>query len=332
MKTYYSSVHSTFFYTTTLNIIIFTSHIYFSVDNNNFATIFITTALLFTIFFLTVTRFLQIESFELFLFHQSFHSYKCHFNHHPTTFIGKGPVTTQTSQSLTRQSLTLHMTASKEEEEKKAQEGSPSMIMEKRTPLSFSFCGYSLWLQMEEVDMDVTKALQHAVDFHGLHPIPEPHVTLIYGMTHLSKEEVLHIFQNEFKSFISTWSQNSDQSKIQAVGLLADKTFDGVNGENMDIAWSELTFATSDYHEKMLENVYSIFQLPRSSNQRWKPHLSLAYDNPLEDTPVTIARTLELVNSYPTLLTVPQRKIQGISLWDTNGTLDEWKCLDRILL
>ncbi len=93
-----------------------------------------------------------------------------------------------------------------------------------------------------------------------------------------------------------------------------------------------MTFATSDYHEKMLENVYSIFQLPRSSNQRWKPHLSLAYDNPLEDTPVTIARTLELVNSYPTLLTVPQRKIQGISLWDTNGTLDEWKCLDRILL
>ena len=93
-----------------------------------------------------------------------------------------------------------------------------------------------------------------------------------------------------------------------------------------------MTFATTDHHEQMLDGVHSIFQLPRPSNQRWKPHLSLAYDNPLIDTPVTIAKTLDIVNTYPTLLTVPQRKIIGVSLWDTNGTMNEWKCLDRILL
>jgi len=97
-----------------------------------------------------------------------------------------------------------------------------------------------------------------------------------------------------------------------------------------DIAWSELTFATSEHHERLLDELYSIFQFQRpESNQRWKPHLSLAYDNPTVDTPVTIARTLELVHKYPTLLTVPYRKILGISLWDTHGTMSEWKCLDR---
>ena len=158
-------------------------------------------------------------------------------------FIEKGAFAIERSQSLTEQSLTLHMTTSKEEEEKKAQEDSlvvASLSVEKRDPLSFSFCGHTLWLQMEEVDNDLTKALQYAVDFHGLHPIPEPHATLIYGMTHLSKEQVMNIFQNEFMSFIK--SQNSNQSKLQTVGILADKTFDGVNGENMVRNFSKTLF------------------------------------------------------------------------------------------
>ena len=111
---------------------------------------------------------------------------------------------------------------------------------------------------------------------------------------------------------------------------LSDISFDGVNGEVMDMAWSEITFATSSQHEEILDAVHKIFHKKcRDPDERWSPHLSLAYDNP-EDSPLCLEHAVSLVSRYPTL--VKERKAKAISLWSTYGRMDEWRCLDRIYL
>lgn len=201
--------------------------------------------------------------------------------------------------------------------------------VEKRPPLLFRFCGYTIWLEPEQFDNDLSDAMSMSCTNHGLHPIPMPHITLLYGMTHLSQEEAQRLFRHEFQALIT--ENNGWGQAFQTVGVIADKTFDGVDGEQMDIAWSELTLKTNEHHETLLDRVYSIFYKgAKRTSQPWNPHLSLAYDNPTEDTPVTIGRTMELLQSYPSLIQQGERKIRSISLWDTNGTIREWKCLDRI--
>lgn len=206
-----------------------------------------------------------------------------------------------------------------------------NITVEKRPPLHFRFCGYTIWLEPEQFENDLSNAMSKACSSHGLHPIPLPHITLLYGMTHLSQEEVQRLFRNEFQNLIT--ENNGWGQVFQTVGVLVDKVFDGVDGEDMDIAWSELTLKTNEHHEKLVDTVYSIFYKgDKRTSRPWKPHLSLAYDNPTEDTPITIDSTMDLLQMFPSLIQQRERKIHSISLWDTNGTIQEWKCLERISL
>jgi len=101
-----------------------------------------------------------------------------------------------------------------------------------------------------------------------------------------------------------------------------------------DMAWIEVTLATSSDHEALVDRVYNIFHKgcctseckPRASP--WLPHLSLAYDNP-DGTNFSPAKMLRLVSKFPSLLDITERRIMAISLWKTEGRMEEWKCLDR---
>ena len=46
---------------------------------------------------------------------------------------------------------------------------------------------------------------------------------------------------------------------LRPIGMVADVELDGVNGGTMDMAWCEITFASSDAHEKLVDIVHDIF-------------------------------------------------------------------------
>lgn len=96
-----------------------------------------------------------------------------------------------------------------------------------------------------------------------------------------------------------------------------------------DMAWTEITFAKAPEYERMVDNVYQMFYKNQGSMHKWSPHLSLAYDNP-EDTRLSSAVVPDMISRFPTL--TKDRKIEAISLWDTNGPMSDWRCLDRIYL
>jgi hypothetical protein len=76
----------------------------------------------------------------------------------------------------------------------------------------------------------------------------------------------------------------------------------------------------------VLDQVYDIFDMgPRKGP--WTPHLSLAYDNP-EDSVLSLSDFLRYVAEHPTLL--QSRKVTALSLWNTEGKMADWKCLDRV--
>ena len=97
----------------------------------------------------------------------------------------------------------------------------------KREPLLFSFVGYSIWLELEQHDSDLDRILRAAATDEGVLTIPCPHVTVLYGMEHLTEEEVRNRFREKIATEIEAWP------RIHAKGLLCDKSFDGVDGEEM---------------------------------------------------------------------------------------------------
>ena len=107
------------------------------------------------------------------------------------------------------------------------------------------------------------------------------------------------------------------------------------------IAWAQLTLASGPDHEIALDALYDVFYGGSSSSEPelatrkkaerhrpWTPHNSFAYDNP-EETVLTTAGAFEAVAQHPTLLT-EERDVAAISLWDTNGKMGDWRCLERI--
>lgn len=109
-------------------------------------------------------------------------------------------------------------------------------------------------------------------------------------------------------------------------------TLNSINNHS-SIAWAQLTLASGPDHEAALDALYDVFYGSESKQKAerhrpWTPHNSFAYDNP-EDTILTTANAFEAVAQYPTLLT-EERNVAAISLWDTNGKMGDWTCLERI--
>jgi hypothetical protein len=202
-----------------------------------------------------------------------------------------------------------------------------------KEPLRFTFSGYSIWLEPEQFQNDLDLACEESTARLGLpHAVPSPHVTAIYGMTHLSETEVRKRFQQAVRdlSFLfhdGNQHQHHQWPVLQHKGFRNDIEINGVNGGEMDMAWIENSFETSEKHETFLDLLYRAFYQRPEQRSPWCPHISFAYDN--EENPIPDDVLSQLINSYPTLKN--NRKITGISLWSTEGTIEQWKCLDRRL-
>lgn len=148
-------------------------------------------------------------------------------------------------------------------------------------------------------------------------------------------------------------------------GVTSDIAVCGRPGQVCSIAWSELTLASNDEHEVALDALYSLFydedeeSLDNSSkdtngsssshdveegkpssrsklgavemptrSRPWTPHNSIAYDNP-ETNALSLLDTITYMSIHPTLLGC-ERRVKAISLWNTVGKMEEWKCIDRV--
>ena len=63
-----------------------------------------------------------------------------------------------------------------------------------RRKLQHKFWGLAVWLELEEFDNDITRAVEDFSSRHASPLIPKPHTTAIYGMTHLSTDEARERF------------------------------------------------------------------------------------------------------------------------------------------
>eukprot|EP00980_Cylindrotheca_fusiformis_P019841 scaffold6966_cov112-Cylindrotheca_fusiformis.AAC.19 len=198
-----------------------------------------------------------------------------------------------------------------------------------KEPLRFVFSGYSVWLELEQYQDDLDRVCAESKERLGLpHGVPEPHVTAIYGMTHLSEQEARKKLQQVAEDV-------QDWPILEHKGFVNDIELEGVNGGAMDMAWMEGTFATNEKHEFYLDLLYNAFfdldldnpvEDTKQKRAPWAPHVSFAYDN--EFNPIPDEVLYQLIEEYPTLKN--NRNVKGISLWSTEGTIDQWKCIDRV--
>lgn len=198
-----------------------------------------------------------------------------------------------------------------------------------REPLRYEFSGVSIWLDIEgsKEGGDYYRAIIDCASKLGLTPI-QGHVTAIYGITHLTEDEARMKFCSDVRTHflgIGGWPD------LQPIGVLSDMSIDGVNGGRMDMRWSEITLSSSDEHEACLDTLHDIFHDESSSGKvhrrPWRPHASIAYDNP-EDSSLGLLETLEVVSLYPSL-TQNVKRVNGMSLWSTEGRMSEWRCIER---
>eukprot|EP00804_Cyclotella_cryptica_P027455 CCRYP_008875-RB/>CCRYP_008875-RB protein AED:0.06 eAED:0.06 QI:177/1/1/1/1/1/3/340/316 len=236
-------------------------------------------------------------------------------------------------------------------------------------PLRFIFSGYSLWLELKQFNIstdgrgDLSRMVDDAAIKFQTVPIPMPHVTALYGIE-LEEEDVRRIFREDVRrvleeksserrkksGFDDSGSRKALWPDLEALGILVDVEYNGVNRGTMDMAWAEVTFATSQEHEALIDALYGLFcsrpihsspATPRSIP--WVPHLSLCYDNPEGFGPNLSRGAVQkfISEKCPTLKSAIHnnssceevkfsRSVSGISLWQTAGTIDQWKFLDRI--
>ena len=194
-----------------------------------------------------------------------------------------------------------------------------------REPLRFHFVGYTIWLELEEesYNYDLRGTIESIARDLNLQPIPYPHVTAIYGMTHISSQEEILEKWDEVKLKIKNWPD------LIPKGFITDVELAGVDGGTMDMAWSEISYKTSDEHEAQLDILDDIFFSGKSFNRpKWLPHLSLAYDNP-EESVLSLSHTASIIAKNPSLN--ERRKVVSMSIWDTNGKMSDWTLLDRFI-
>ena len=200
----------------------------------------------------------------------------------------------------------------------------PSLIrlVPERTPLQWQFYGLTLWLEYEEFDYDLTKANHHFASMYGTEVIPTLHSTAIYGMKHLSVEEC----RKRLHEIPSVLPNGEWPLMERPVAVKQDIAIEGRPGQVCSIAWAELTLKTNDEHEQAMDAVHKLFEVQRASGP-WTPHLSLAYDNP-QGHVLNLMDMIQYVGEHPSLFR--ERRVKAISLWDTNGRMGDWKCLDRV--
>lgn len=182
-----------------------------------------------------------------------------------------------------------------------------------------------MWLELQSHNNDLEKAVATAALEKSLWPIPEPHCTVAYGIE-MEEQEARKIFLEKVVPSIKQWPA------LKAKGCNFGVCFDGVDGEEMDMSWIELALHSSPEHEELVDKVYSCFY---DSNDEggvrtgpWQPHVSIAYDNPL-DTALDELYTEKVFSKFPTLLGQSHRKPVAISLWRTEGKLWDWVCLEK---
>ena len=217
----------------------------------------------------------------------------------------------------------ISMTDDEREDTKTRIISRPESSIESRRKLQWEFKGLTLWLELEEFDNDLTNAISDFSSKHNSPFIPKPHTTAIYGMEHLTIEEAKARLQT-FRDRINQWP-----TFAKPTGVTQDIAQVGRPGQVCSIAWSELTLASNDEHENALDNLYELFYGESYTRERpWKPHNSIAYDNP-EDNTLSLLDTVCYASRVPTLLG-KERRVEAISLWSTEGKMEDWRCLDRV--
>uniref|UniRef100_A0A7S4JH26 Protein kinase A anchor protein nuclear localisation signal domain-containing protein n=1 Tax=Odontella aurita TaxID=265563 RepID=A0A7S4JH26_9STRA len=199
-----------------------------------------------------------------------------------------------------------------------------------RPPLQWEFEGLTIWVELEEFDSDMTNVISDLSSTFGVQAIPQSHATAIYGMTHLSDEEA----KRRLRGFVQDAIAHSGgwPSFRRPTGIVQDVAVAGNPGQVCSIAWAQLTLASSPEHEVVLDRLYDCMYGTKSSegaqrHRPWTPHNSVVYDNP-EETVLTLQGTLACIGRYPTLLS-SGRRVKALSLWNTEGRMEQWKCLDR---
>jgi hypothetical protein len=235
------------------------------------------------------------------------------------------------------------------------------------TPLAFQFRGYSIWLELENLPEEqqddnnhpinvLDEAISLAATIRHVQRIPEPHVTVLYGI----EEDEQQLDQNgganastTTTSILERFQKLRDIQQLQLsfgkeplvpVSYKMDVSYDGVDGQDMDMTWMEITYANQDWHQANVNIVRDIMipssgtkdnhhhhistttnTSPDKSLPPWTPHLSIFYENPgpILDTEFADA----IVAKFPALL-LPRRPI-AMSLWSTQGTMSNWKRIDR---
>ena len=88
------------------------------------------------------------------------------------------------------------------------------------------FAGYSIWLEPEQFQGDLEAAIRTASKELDVIPVPAPHSTVIYGISHLEEAEVKKRFQQlAFK--LTEWP------RLEHKGFITDIELNGVNGGEM---------------------------------------------------------------------------------------------------
>ena len=109
--------------------------------------------------------------------------------------------------------------------------------------LRFSFQGYAVWLEAEQFPSFLDTASPHKSDAQNndldqvirtasqdldVFPIPVPHMTMLYGITHLPEREVRKRFQ-----YLALQFQEEEWPILQPEGFLSDIEINGLNGGEM---------------------------------------------------------------------------------------------------
>lgn len=135
-----------------------------------------------------------------------------------------------------------------------------AILPKKHPPLRFVFSGYSLWLELEQKEIDnngqgdLDRAMIDAADRFNLGgAIPSPHVTALYGIdTIADEEEMRRVFREDVKRVLLEEAEKRKRRRMEgkatdgdddfaeklwpdlaATGIIVGAEFDGVNGGTM---------------------------------------------------------------------------------------------------